>query len=68
MGRADIEKELEKLSPWVDEMITGLCRRFIVLNDKLVDVAQPDKTGKFPGLRANGTDPGVKSGEPPAER
>jgi serine/threonine protein kinase len=37
MNREDVEKELEKLSPWVEGMITGLAHRFIGLNQKLLD-------------------------------
>lgn len=37
MGRSDIKKELDKLSPWVGEMITGLCGRFIDLSERLVE-------------------------------
>lgn len=35
MDRASVEKELQKLSPWVENMITGLSRRFMDLSDTL---------------------------------
>ncbi len=35
MHRADIDAELEKLSPWVGRMIQNLSERFIQLNDKM---------------------------------
>jgi serine/threonine protein kinase len=38
MDKESVEKELEKLSPWVGNMITGLSRRFIELNEKLVEM------------------------------
>jgi serine/threonine protein kinase len=36
MSRADVERELDKLSPWVGKMISGLSKRFINLNEKMV--------------------------------
>lgn len=36
MDRASVEQELQKLSPWVENMITGLSKRFIDLNQRLV--------------------------------
>jgi serine/threonine-protein kinase len=36
MDKASVEKELEKLSPWVGNMITSLSKRFIEMNDKIV--------------------------------
>jgi serine/threonine-protein kinase len=36
LNRADIRSELDKLSPWVGDMITGLSRRFIELNNKII--------------------------------
>lgn len=38
MDKESVEKELEKLSPWVGNMITGLSKRFIELNKKLVEM------------------------------
>ncbi|MFP4417922.1 MAG: protein kinase domain-containing protein [Chitinispirillaceae bacterium] len=35
MHRADVDAELEKLSPWVGRMIHTLSERFIQLNDKM---------------------------------
>jgi serine/threonine-protein kinase len=35
MSRQDVERELEKLHPWVSRMVTGLSNRFIGLNEKL---------------------------------
>jgi serine/threonine protein kinase len=35
MRRQDVQKELDKLSPWVGKMISGLAERFIGLNQKL---------------------------------
>lgn len=37
MNKADVDRELDKLSPWVGRMITGLSTRFIGLNEKLLD-------------------------------
>jgi serine/threonine protein kinase len=36
MSKEEVEGELEKLSPWVGKMITGLSKRFIDLNEKMV--------------------------------
>jgi hypothetical protein len=36
MDYESVEQEMQKLSPWVQNMITGLSRRFIKLNDFLV--------------------------------
>ncbi len=36
MDRESVEKELEKLSPWVGYMITSLSNRFIEMNDKIL--------------------------------
>jgi len=36
--REDIEKELEKLSPWVGQMLTGLCQRFAAQNERIVSL------------------------------
>lgn len=36
MDYESVEQELQKLSPWVQNMITGLSKRFIKLNDFLV--------------------------------
>lgn len=38
MDKESVEKELEKLSPWVGNMITGLPKRFIELNERIVEV------------------------------
>jgi serine/threonine-protein kinase len=38
MVREDIEKELEKLSPWVGQMLTGLCQRFAAQNERIVSL------------------------------
>lgn len=35
MDRDSVEKELEKLSPWVGNMITALSERFVGLNEKV---------------------------------
>lgn len=35
MSKEDVEQELDKLSPWVGKMITGLSGRFIEINDRL---------------------------------
>ncbi|MBD3392276.1 MAG: protein kinase [Chitinivibrionales bacterium] len=39
MNRHDVELELDKLSPWVGNMITGLSHRFNQLSDKLLGLA-----------------------------
>lgn len=36
MDERSVQKELEKLSPWVGKMITSLSERFIGLNEKIV--------------------------------
>lgn len=36
MGRAEVEQELRKLSPWVGRMITGLSQRFNEMNARLI--------------------------------
>lgn len=36
LTRASVEQELQKLSPWVQRMVSGLSERFIKLNDYLV--------------------------------
>lgn len=38
MEKVSVEKELEKLSPWVGGMITGLSKRFIKLNEKVIEL------------------------------
>jgi serine/threonine-protein kinase len=38
MGRPEVEAELEKLSPWVGDMIAALCRRFVAQNDRIVNL------------------------------
>ncbi|MFM1943913.1 MAG: hypothetical protein RI897_2895 [Verrucomicrobiota bacterium] len=38
LSKADIEQELEKLSPWVSKMISGLTGRFIDLRDKYLEL------------------------------
>jgi eukaryotic-like serine/threonine-protein kinase len=43
MSHELVEKELEKLSPWVGGMITGLCGRLIDTNNKLVSSREPDR-------------------------
>jgi serine/threonine-protein kinase len=40
MGRQDVETEMEKLSPWVGKMITGLSRRFIDLDTQIVSLTR----------------------------
>jgi CRP-like cAMP-binding protein len=37
MTRQDVARELDKLSPWVGRIITGLSHRFIKLNEKLLE-------------------------------
>ncbi|MBF0431151.1 MAG: protein kinase [Fibrobacteria bacterium] len=37
LGRAEVEKELDKISPWVGRMISTLSSRFIGLNQQLLD-------------------------------
>ena len=36
MDRESVEQELQKLSPWIQKMITGLSKRFVKLNELLV--------------------------------
>ncbi len=36
MDKESVEKELQKLSPWVGSMITGMSNRFIEMNDKIL--------------------------------
>lgn len=36
MTKKEVEEELEKLSPWVETMITGLSKRFLSLSDQLL--------------------------------
>jgi eukaryotic-like serine/threonine-protein kinase len=36
MNKVDVERELDKLSPWVGRIITGLSNRFIGLNEQLL--------------------------------
>lgn len=36
MNKVDVDRELDKLSPWVGRMITGLSKRFIGLNERLL--------------------------------
>ena len=36
MNRPSIEQEMQKLSPWVQKMITALSNRFIKLNEQMV--------------------------------
>jgi CRP-like cAMP-binding protein len=38
MDKASVEKELDKLSPWVGKMITSLSNRFIEINEKLAQI------------------------------
>ncbi len=38
MGEEDVKRELEKMSPWVGEMIRALSERFIGINDRLAKV------------------------------
>jgi serine/threonine-protein kinase len=38
MDGENVEQELQKLSPWVGKMITGLSQRFINLNDQIVEI------------------------------
>jgi hypothetical protein len=38
MSRQDVELELEKLSPWVGAMITGLSHRFSSLNERILSL------------------------------
>jgi CRP-like cAMP-binding protein len=40
LSKGDIERELEKLSPWVSTMITGLSTRFVELRDRLLEAEQ----------------------------
>ena len=40
MSREDVEQELQKLSPWVEKMITGLSKRFIDLNQKMIAMSK----------------------------
>jgi len=37
LSKTDIDTEMEKLSPWVSKMITGLSGRFIELRDRLLE-------------------------------
>jgi CRP-like cAMP-binding protein len=37
LSKTDIDQEMEKLSPWVSKMITGLSGRFIELRDRLLE-------------------------------
>jgi len=36
MNKTDVDRELDKLSPWVGRMITGLSNRFAGLNEQLL--------------------------------
>jgi eukaryotic-like serine/threonine-protein kinase len=36
MNKVDVDRELDKLSPWVGRMITGLSTRFIGMNERLL--------------------------------
>lgn len=44
MDERSVEKELEKLSPWVGKMITALSERFIGLNEKIVRMNRDQKS------------------------
>jgi eukaryotic-like serine/threonine-protein kinase len=46
MSKEEVEAELEKLSPWVGRMITGLSKRFIDLNEKMVRQGARSARGK----------------------
>ncbi len=43
MGSEEIEKELEKLSPWVGQMITGLSHRFLAQNERIIELQRRDR-------------------------
>jgi serine/threonine-protein kinase len=46
LSKTDIDREMEKLSPWVSKMITGLSGRFIDLRDRLLDSERLPAAGK----------------------
>jgi len=42
MNKADVDRELDKLSPWVGRMITCLSNRFLEQNDKILRLGNPE--------------------------
>lgn len=44
MAKDEIEKELEKLAPWVGQMITGLSHRFLAQNEDIINLRRERQT------------------------